>query len=458
MIDMPAPATSASEGQLALILAAAITGAVTGAAALSFELLLKRSDELRHHLVGWAHHHHAAGFVVLVLVLTAATTAAALLVHRIEPHAEGSGIPRVEAIVEGRAEPGRLRILPVKYVGGLLAIGGGLALGREGPSVQMGGVIATVCGRLVRLRGAELRMVIAGGAAAGLATAFNAPIAGGVFVLEELYKRFDHRATLATLTASGAGFAATHLLHPEGDVFTVPRLPGPTLQHAPLVLGVGLVCALLAIGYNRAIMAGLRFVDGTRIPVGVRAAVIGLGVAALAWFMPTWVGSGDALTQRALMGRGVLGTVLALIACRFVLGVVSYAANTPGGLFAPMLVLGSQTGLAVALVAGKVVTLSPAMLAGLALTGLVTFFTASVQAPVTGLILATEMTGSVTWLAPMLGAAAVALFTARVLGSEPIYDALTARSARNARINREDAADMADQDHHHDHDHAGHGD
>lgn len=441
MSASPSPADRETEpgGQIALMVAAAVTGAVTGAASLSFALLLRRSDDLRSDLIRWAHHHHAIGLVVLVVAIAASTAAAALLVHRIEPHAEGSGIPRVEAIVEGRAEPGRFRILPVKYAGGLLAIGGGLALGREGPSVQMGGVIASVCGRLARLRDDELRMVIAGGAAAGLATAFNAPIAGGVFVLEELYKRFDHRATLATLTASGSGFAVTHLLHPEGTVFAVPTLADPALHRAPLIAAVSLVCALLAVLYNRAIMAALHFVDTTRIPIAARAVAIGVAVAVLAWFLPSWVGSGDELTQRALAGHGVLGTVVALIACRFVLGVVSYAANTPGGLFAPMLVLGSQTGLAVALSVGRAFSLSPAMLSGLALTGLVAFFTASVQAPVTGLILATEMTGSVAWLPPLLGAAAVALLTARALRSEPIYDALTARSARNARINREAA-------------------
>ena len=140
---------------------------------------------------------------------------------RVEPHAEGSGIPRVEAVVEGRAEPGRLRILPVKYLGGLLAIGGGLALGREGPLVQMGGVIGAQCARITRLAASDMRMIVAGGAAAGLATAFNAPIAGGVFVLEELFKRFDPRATVSTLTASAAGFAATHLLVHDHTDFTV---------------------------------------------------------------------------------------------------------------------------------------------------------------------------------------------------------------------------------------------
>lgn len=418
-----------------LVAVAAVAGAFTGVVAASFDLLLGHGGQLRERLVAWSHGHGALGFVVLALVVAAATVAAALLVHRVEPHAEGSGIPRVEAVVEGRAEPGRPRILPIKYAGGWLAISAGLALGREGPSVQMGGVIGAICSRVARLDPEDLRMVIAGGAAAGLATAFNAPIAGGVFVLEELFKRFEPRAVLATLTASGAGFAATHLISGDGTVFQMPALASPTLTQAPLLALVGLVCGLLGVAYNAAIMAGLGFVDRTRVPVWARAALIGVLVAAVAWVWPGWVGSGDALTEHALGGTGTVRTVAVLLLVRVVLSVVSYCANTPGGLFAPMLVLGSNIGLLVALTAAHVVRIPVGVAAGLALTGMAAFFTSSVHAPVTGLVLATEMTGSVTWLPPMLGAVAVAMLVARLLGGGSIYDALAARSARNARIN-----------------------
>lgn len=423
-------------GLLALVSVAVVVGALTGVVAASFGRLVERAGGVRGELIDWAHGSGLLGFLVLLTAAAAATMVAALMVHRMEPHAEGSGIPRVEAVVEGRAAPGRLRILPVKYVGGLLAIGAGLALGREGPSVQMGGVIGAACARLARLRDGDLRMVVAGGAAAGLATAFNAPIAGGVFVLEELFKRFDPRATLATLAASGSGFAATHLLSFDDTIFTVPPLPAPALSQAPMVVAVGLLCGVLGAGYNKAVMAGLSFVDATRIPVALRAAAIGGTVGILAWVRPGWVGGGDHLTQSALQGHALIGTALALLVVRFLLGVVSYAANTPGGLFAPMLVVGSQTGLLVGLVAANLLSLPPGTVAALALTGLAAFFTASVQAPVTGLILASEMTGSVTWLAPMLGAVAIAMLVARLLGCEPIYEALTRRSAYNARINR----------------------
>jgi CIC family chloride channel protein len=200
-----------ADSLIGFVLAAALVGVLTGISAASFRLLLQRGARLRAGLAEWAHGTWW-GLIVVVFVCTTAAALAAALVHRVEPHAEGSGIPRVEAVADGRVRPDRSRLLPVKYVGGLLAIGSGMALGREGPSVQMGASAAVIVATVTRRNLADLRVLVAGGAAAGLATAFNAPIAGGVFVLEELVKRFDPRTTVATLVASASGFAAARLL------------------------------------------------------------------------------------------------------------------------------------------------------------------------------------------------------------------------------------------------------
>ena len=141
-------------------------------------------------LADWAHGHWWGLFVVVLVCMVAAAIAAAL-VHRIEPHAEGSGIPRVEAVADGRVRPTDSGSAD-KYVGGLLAIGSGMALGREGPPSRWAEPRPSSSPPDPRNM-ADLRILVAGGAAAGLATAFNAPIAGGVFVLEELVKQFDPR-------------------------------------------------------------------------------------------------------------------------------------------------------------------------------------------------------------------------------------------------------------------------
>ena len=435
-----------ADGQPAFVAAAAVVGLLTGLIAGSFGILLDAAGRGRVDLVRWAHGEQVPGLLLVVAICGAATGAAAWLVHRVEPHAEGSGIPRVEAVVEGRAEPGRFRILPVKYVGGLLSIGSGLAIGREGPSVQMGGNIAVIVASALRRSRSDLQVLVAAGAAAGLATAFNAPIAGGVFVLEELLKRFDPRTTLATLVASAAGFAGAHLvLHSTTTTdFRVPALGDPTLAQAPSVVALGVAAGLLGVAYNGAVMTGLRIADRSRFPIVLRAAGVGAVVGAIGWWATPLVGGGDNLTQRALLGHGAILAVVGLIAVRFALGVVSYAAGTPGGLFAPMLVLGSQLGLLVGLVGHLIApheTLAPA---GLALIGMAAFFTATVRAPVTGIVLATEMTGSTTQLAPMLGACAIAMLVAMALRSAPIYDQLTRRAATAARENAAEAATMSD--------------
>ncbi|MGA7135988.1 MAG: ClC family H(+)/Cl(-) exchange transporter [Mycobacterium sp.] len=421
-----------AESLIGFVLAAALVGVLTGLSAATFRLLLERAAQLRTSLAGWAHGSWW-GVIVVVVVCAIATTIAAALVHRIEPHAEGSGIPRVEAVAEGRVQPDRFRILPVKYIGGLLAIGSGLALGREGPSVQMGGTAAVIVATLTRRNLADLRVLVAGGAAAGLATAFNAPIAGGVFVLEELVKRFDPRTTVATLVASASGFAAAHLLVESKTEFEMSTLAGPRLTESGWVFAIGIATGVLGVLYNKAVMFALHRGDASRWPKEVRAALTGVLIGVLVWAAPDLVGGGDNLTQSALLGRGTLAAVTGVLVLRFVLGVVSYAAATPGGLFAPMLVLGSDAGLIVGLVAKHVSPHSAPSLAACALIGMAAFFAATVHAPVTGLILATEMTGNANQLSPMLGACAIAMLVAIALRSESIYDQLTERAAHKAQ-------------------------
>ena len=148
--------------------------------------LSSQADRFRNALIEWAHGQEAVGFLLVLAVCAGATAIAAWLVRRYSPHAAGSGIPHVEAVLRGELPPIPFRLIPVKFFGGLLAIGAGLALGREGPTVQMGASLAHLVGKIFGRSWPDCRVLIAAGAGAGLGTAFNAPIAGAVFVLEEL--------------------------------------------------------------------------------------------------------------------------------------------------------------------------------------------------------------------------------------------------------------------------------
>ena len=144
-------------------------------------------------MITWAHAIKLVGLPLVIAAAAAATALAAWLVRRFAPHAAGSGIPHVEAVIQRDLSPAGPSLVLVKFVGGVLAIGSGLALGREGPTVQMGASVAELIGRVFKRRRPDAQVLLAAGAGAGLATAFNAPIAGAVFVLEELVRRFDTR-------------------------------------------------------------------------------------------------------------------------------------------------------------------------------------------------------------------------------------------------------------------------
>jgi CIC family chloride channel protein len=158
-----------------------LRGALAGLVGAIFRLTLTEADGVRNAFIAWAHGPAALGFVFVLTGCAAASAVAAGLVRRLSPQAHGSGIPHVEAVLRGELPPAPFLLIQVKFLGGLLAIGAGLALGREGPSVQMGASLAHLVGRLFRRSWPDCRELIAAGAGAGLATAFNAPIAGAVF-------------------------------------------------------------------------------------------------------------------------------------------------------------------------------------------------------------------------------------------------------------------------------------
>jgi CIC family chloride channel protein len=410
---------------LALALLSLIAGAASGALGAVFRVTLERGDRLRNSILVWAHDERMVGFLLVIGMCAAGTGLAAWLVRRFSPQATGSGIPQIEAALEGGSLGSPLRIIAVKFLGGVLALGAGLALGREGPTVQMGASVSEWLGKVFRRNQDERRAFVAAGAAAGLATAFNAPIGGAVFVLEELLKRFDPRLTIATLGASASAIAVARLFLGQAPDFHVEPMGYPGFGTIPTHLALGVVVGLIGVAYSRAIVGALSIT--ARLPqssVELRAALIGATVGLVAWFAPEMVGSGDVITQYLLGGTNTIFLFGLGFALRFGLGAVSYSARTPGGLFAPMLVLGSQTGLLFGTICHywfpRVAPFPPEF----AIVGMAALFAAVVQAPLTGIILTIELTGSFTLLLPMLGACFAAMLVPALLRNPPIYDSL----------------------------------
>lgn len=421
-------------GLLALAAMAVIVGAVTGCVGAIFRLLLVHADRLRDAMIIWAHGRPIWGFLIVVGTCAGATLVATWMVRRFSPHASGSGIPHVEAVLREEIPPAPIGLVPVKFFGGLLAIGSGLALGREGPTVQIGAGIAVFASHVCRLCGADTRVLLAAGAGAGLATAFNAPIAGLVFVLEELVQRFEQRIAVAVLAALATAIPVARFFLGDAPDFHVELVGYPSAGSAPLFFFLGVIAGLLAVAYNYTLLAAIAVRDRFgRLAIELRSGLIGASVGISAWFLPDLVGGGDQITQRTLIGHESMAVVGLVFLFRFGLGAISYAAGTPGGLFAPLLVLGAQIGLLFGTACGHAFPSLAIQPQAFALVGMAAFFTGVVRAPVTGIILVAEMTANVTMLLPMLGACFAAMLLPMLLGNAPIYDSLREHTLRAER-------------------------
>ena len=409
-------------------LMAPFAGLGAGLIGAFFRLALEQANGFRDSLIARMEIFGIAGFVLFVTLAAGAATIAAWMVRCIAPSASGSGIPRVMAVLDGKMAPAPLRVVPVKFLAGTFAIGSGLALGREGPTVQMGASIAYQIGKLLRRSWTDCRALMAAGAGAGFAVAFNAPIAGALFVFEGLLKRFEGRLVIAALAASAVAIWVGRAIFGDTPEFTVRPLTQPSLDKVPFFVFLGIVAGLAGTLYNRTLLATLRITDRfSNLPVELRAAMVGTAVGTIAWFASTLVGGGDGLAQQALRGEGTLVVLPALFLFRLVLIACSVAAGAPGGLLVPFLALGAELGLWIGLLSALVfpgMTFEPE---GFALVGMAALFTAIIRAPLTGIVLVAEMTSNQTMLLPMMVACFAAMLVSTLFGDMSILDSLKER-------------------------------
>jgi CIC family chloride channel protein len=408
-----------------IFVASLLTGLLIGVVGGGFRLLLVTADRSRDALVAWGHTWPYIGWLAPLTLGLIGAAFARFLVVRFAPAAEGSGVQRVEALFSGEVEPAPFSVVPVKFFGGILSIGSGLALGREGPTVQMGSSLGNLVSRFLITDDKDARIINAAGAGAGLAVAFNAPVGGSVFVFEELTLSFSPWLLVATLAAAAVALWTMRLMVGNQFAFTV-RQVSPTAVYSdwPFLM-LGLLLGFVGVLYNWLIIRLLRVVDSiSRLTSVQRAALIGASIGLTAWFAPTLVGGGDNLTQAVLSGRYTITALTIMFVLRFFIGPWSYAARTPGGLFAPVLLLGASFG---ALFGSVINYINPHIgvtALACAVVGMGTLFSACVRAPLTGIILTIEMTGRGDLTLGLLSASLIAIMVTMLLDREPIYETL----------------------------------
>ena len=357
--------------------------------------------------------------------------ALAWLVSRLvswEPLISGSGIPQLEGEMAGKLEQKWYRVLPAKFLGGFLCLLGGLALGREGPSIQLGAMAGKGISRGLDRGKTEEKFLLTCGAGAGLSAAFHAPLAGVMFSLEEVHKNFSVSALLSVMTASlTADFLATAVLGTDSVFqFTITReLP---VHFYWMVLGLGVVLGVLGAFYNWFTLKVQSLYDRATFLNSTGKILIPFFCAGVLGFTaPELLGSGHDLIEKLTSVDMLLGTAVFLLVGRFLFSAVSFGSGAPGGIFFPLLVLGGYMGGIFAMAGIRLWGLDPVFLNNFVLLAMAGYFAAVVRAPLTGIILIFEMTGTLTQMLSLSVVSIVAYVTATLLGSRPIYESLLDR-------------------------------
>ena len=433
----------------------ALIGLITGALISVFRLMLTGADALREKMVMLV-HSGAGGALAGALVLIAVASAITVLLF-FEPDIAGSGIPQVELELRGQKDMNWMRVIAGKLAGCALAIGGGLALGREGPSIQIGAMVGKGFARARRTPLTEERLLLTCGAGAGLSAAFGAPLAGAIFSLEELHRNFSAEVLLTTMAAAAASdFVAANILGLT-PVFGFDVEHGIPLRYYWALVILGIILGLFGAFYNRTLAfmqdisekSGKIFSttvcrmfrkDAAIIKDGLhptifaaRAAAFGrlLEVFAFAYMLyfvyPKALGSGSFLVGEICRDNFALGALALLLLIKFVFSTASFGSGSPGGIFLPLLVLGAVTGGLFSRLLG-LAGVDQAYITGFVVVAMAGYFAAIVRAPVTGVVLITEMTGDFTTLLPLVLTSLIADVVAEALGAKPVYTQLLERS------------------------------
>lgn len=378
-------------------------------------------------LGGWRQHATQLFPVYIVLpgIGLGGGLLAGWLVERFAPAASGSGMSEVKAVLARVAMPLNLRIAIVKLISALLVLGSGMPLGREGPTVQIGAALAAQLSRWFPTSPDHRRQLIAAGAGAGLAAAFDAPIAGVLFVVEELLQDVSGitlgTAILASFIAAVvARIYGTHSL--DLDLHLVAHNTSFYAQEIPFYLVLGVLAGLLGMLFNRGILASLNFNRHVlRVNLPLRVGLAGLVTGFVLVLLPE-LRDHAGWRQLLLAGEADWQLIALAFLVQFLLIMVTYGSGAPGGLLVPSLVLGAALGYLVGIWEHHVLGFGTATT--YASAGMAAFFSAVARVPITGIIIVFEMTTDFNLVLPLMIGSVTAYLVAESLYAGSLYDLL----------------------------------
>ncbi|WP_338571115.1 H(+)/Cl(-) exchange transporter ClcA [Erwinia billingiae] len=419
----------------AVLIVAGIVGTLAGLVGVAFEKAVNAVVSQRLSMLATVEKHWVLVFPLAFILSALLAMVGYYLVRRFAPEASGSGIPEIEGALEELRPVRWWRVIPVKFVGGMGALGAGMVLGREGPTVQLGGNIGRMVLDIFRMKSTEARhSLLATGAAAGLSAAFNAPLAGILFIIEEM--RLQFRYSVISIKAVFIGVIMSSIVfrifNGEGAVIEVGKLANAPVNTLWLYLLLGMLFGVVGVLFNTLIFRTQdmfqRLHGGNMRKVLIIGGVLGGICGVLGVIEPEAAGGGFNLIPIAAAGNYTVGMLLFIFLTRVVTTLLCFGSGAPGGIFAPMLALGTLLGTAYGMASASLFPAYHLQAGTFAIAGMGALFAASVRAPLTGIVLVLEMTDNYQLILPMIITCLGATLLAQFLGGKPLYSSLLART------------------------------
>jgi len=414
-----------------LILFAFIVGILAGGVGAIFRIVIGKMEVIRDFFFTNIEHGNITNWVMPVLFSVISIGLALFLVKRFAPEAGGSGIQEIEGALDKTRKIRWQRILPVKFFASILSLGSGLLLGREGPTIHLGANIGKMLEDVFKLSDKNENPLVSAGAAAGLASAFNAPLAGIIFVFEEMHGHFKYNfySVAAIMIASGTADYVVRFFIGSAPVLLIDIFQCPELTSLWLFVLLGLFFGVVGFAYNKLLVSTLDFFTKmSKYRFVISIVLIGVIISVLGILFPDLIGGGYKTIKDVFDHSFTFKFLIIIFVVRFALSIISYGIGVPGGIFAPMLALGITFGMIFGLTMQhffpEIIT-RPEIFAVVGMGGI---FASTVRAPLTGLILVVEMTSNYELILPLIITTVISSYLTSTFGNQPIYSTLLNRT------------------------------
>lgn len=414
-----------------LLFYALLIGILVGLVSSIFRIVLSLVEELRKDIFSNVTNETLISYVWPFLFVLITVSISVFLVRKYAPETAGSGIQEIEGALDGVRPMRWQKVIPIKFIASIFSLGSGMLLGREGPTIQLGASIGKMIKDTLAPESIKDNPLISSGAAAGLASAFNAPFAGIIFVIEEMHEHFKWNffSVAAIMIGAGSSDMVVRTLIETKPSIEMSIFSSPEPGSLWLYILLGVLLSILGYTFNLLLLKSLdNFQFLNKKPIILTGFIVAITITSIGIYYPEMIGGGYHTVTKVLDHSFSLSFLLILLVARMLLTLFSYGTGVAGGIFVPLLTLGVIVGMFYGSVMQDLFPEHISHSGVFAVAGMAGIFAATVRAPLTGLVLAVEMTSNYELILPLILTTVSASVITTLMGNKPIYATLLTRT------------------------------